>query len=588
MDHKRPGSIRYTNTLAASPGNSGSGGSEGGIDPSDPLWGFNPLRRFGGLSMPLLLHFAGVSSGGSAPARQVLAKDREEELAAYLRYMVACVFPTTAHRPLAMTAAAALPPQAQALTLQLRPPPPLFPPPSSLPQHESEAMRPLAHFVGDSGSSSGAKLALAPELTPDAEHITNEERDERQGSGRHGVRQRWPVLGGVGIGAAGAAVLSRLQNKERSSGSPKAAAAAAAAPRCGAEVARSAGDGVLGELEVELGASEVEGRGEAWAWAQRLKLAPAHSKLHRFRFVKRLGRGSHGTTFLVRQESEALEEAMNEARLLSLVGSADGNKGHGVVTLHDFFMLTLAHKRVAYLELEYCGYGDVAALLQQRGHMKPLSAREIATISAGICEGLRQLHACDIIHRDIKPGNILLQHSSPTIASSSSSSSHAGQQQAAEVPASVVVKVADLGVGSRLSAAHPHTVNAAGTMPYMAPEVRKYLLGATVRYDTSCDIWAVGAIMYAMAVGNSDPQEPLTQRSAAVLADEITSKTGSEALGQAALRALQADPRARPKAQQLYTTLAAIAHELTPLQDRQHVSGAAHRRRPSGGVASRL
>lgn len=63
-----------------------------------------------------------------------------------------------------------------------------------------------------------------------------------------------------------------------------------------------------------------------------------------------------------------------------------------------------------------------------------------------------------VLHRDLKPANILLTKSG-------------------------AIRVADLGISTYLDPSRPLTQNAAGTMPFMAPEVRKYLLGSKVSYS---------------------------------------------------------------------------------------------------------
>ena len=109
-------------------------------------------------------------------------------------------------------------------------------------------------------------------------------------------------------------------------------------------------------------------RSDSWAWRARLEQAPAYSKLHRYSFVRELGRGSQGTVLLVRKkiasaasrsrarsgdgshdttiaavgngvgtdgslrvlkESQNLPEAVNEARLLLLAGGSGGGSGGG-------------------------------------------------------------------------------------------------------------------------------------------------------------------------------------------------------------------------------------------------------------------
>lgn len=50
------------------------------------------------------------------------------------------------------------------------------------------------------------------------------------------------------------------------------------------------------------------------------------------------------------------------------------------------------------------------------------------------------------------------------------------------------------------------THHAAGTLAFMAPEVRRYFLGEVVSYDSKADIWSLGALAVAMLTGNPEPR----------------------------------------------------------------------------------
>ncbi|CAO1431240.1 unnamed protein product [Diamesa serratosioi] len=87
-----------------------------------------------------------------------------------------------------------------------------------------------------------------------------------------------------------------------------------------------------------------------------------------------------------------------------------------------------------------------------------------------IVVGLRYLHQRNITHRDLKPENILVDNNHR-------------------------LKIADFGISSILENSMGMNQTCIGTLGYMAPEV--YLHKP---YTISCDIWALGIILYEMAM----------------------------------------------------------------------------------------
>lgn len=158
-----------------------------------------------------------------------------------------------------------------------------------------------------------------------------------------------------------------------------------------------------------------------------------------------------------------------------------------------------------------------------------MPAARIARVALGLCEGLEQLHERGVLHRDLKPANVLLTKSG-------------------------AVRVADLGVSTHVDSSRPLTENAAGTIPFMAPEVRKFLLGSKVAYSGKADVWAVGALVYAMSVGDPAPAE-LATSSRPQLVSVVKHQTGSEALSLVAHRALDPDPYSRPSVHKVSSML---------------------------------
>jgi formylglycine-generating enzyme required for sulfatase activity len=114
--------------------------------------------------------------------------------------------------------------------------------------------------------------------------------------------------------------------------------------------------------------------------------------------------------------------------------------------------------------------------LQQRlDRVGPVDAAEVVRIGRQIAEGLAAAHAMDLIHRDIKPGNVLLE---------------GGAQR---------VKITDFGLARAADdASLSQSGIIAGTPMYMAPEQVK---GETL--DQRADLFSLGSVLYQMTAGRS-------------------------------------------------------------------------------------
>ncbi|CAB1349002.1 unnamed protein product, partial [Coregonus sp. 'balchen'] len=122
-------------------------------------------------------------------------------------------------------------------------------------------------------------------------------------------------------------------------------------------------------------------------------------------------------------------------------------------------------EHTAWLVMEYC-LGSASDVLEV--HKKPLQEMEIAAITHGALQGLAYLHSHNMIHRDIKAGNVLL--------------TEPGQ-----------VKLADFGSASIVSPANSFV----GTPYWMAPEV--ILAMDEGQYDGKIDIWSLGITCIELA-----------------------------------------------------------------------------------------
>ena len=130
-----------------------------------------------------------------------------------------------------------------------------------------------------------------------------------------------------------------------------------------------------------------------------------------------------------------------------------------------------------YLVMEFIPGETLQQKLDRNG---PLEVSEVLRIGRQIAEGLAAAHACDLIHRDIKPGNILLE---------------GGSHKA---------KITDFGLARAADdASISQSGVIAGTPMFMAPE---QALGHHI--DQRADLFSLGSVLYQMASGRPPFRAP--------------------------------------------------------------------------------
>src|ERR1700694_205199 len=157
--------------------------------------------------------------------------------------------------------------------------------------------------------------------------------------------------------------------------------------------------------------------------------------------------------------SEFMERFRREAR------TAASMRHPNVITVHDFGE---DERGVPYLVLEYIG-GPTLADLMDVG----LDDQRIPDLLDQVAAGLDYAHARGVIHRDIKPGNVLMTEDGRAV-------------------------LADFGLAWLLEGAHlTLTGGVIGTPEYMSPEQV-----AGNRTDHRSDVYALGVVLYEMLVGD--------------------------------------------------------------------------------------
>lgn len=136
-------------------------------------------------------------------------------------------------------------------------------------------------------------------------------------------------------------------------------------------------------------------------------------------------------------------------------------------------------KRV-YLVMELCEGGELREILQRR---KRLSETETRHVIHSLAFAIAYLHKKDIVHRDLKLENILVQ---------------SGDVAEGEAMA-LNIKVTDFGLAVQKGGVGSENMLQAtcGTPIYMAPEIIN-----AHDYSQQCDIWSIGVIMYMLLSGD--------------------------------------------------------------------------------------
>lgn len=251
-------------------------------------------------------------------------------------------------------------------------------------------------------------------------------------------------------------------------------------------------------------------------------------------------------------ERTLIENFQNEAVALDRVRHPNiiSRLGHGTA-------IDLANITFHYLVLEYLSGGDMGALARQ-----PLSLNRALFYLEQVCAGLSHAHECGVIHRDIKPQNLLLTADRET------------------------VKIADFGV-AKLEATEG-AITRVGTNIYAAPEhnplVQTGPLDASMLTETqqqltpAADIYSLAKTTYALLAG--EPPRRFSHHEISELPAAIASERWAASVLRVLRKATQTAPRERYQTvQEFWEELADAA--LPPTQPLPPRGDGETRRRPS-------
>ncbi len=282
--------------------------------------------------------------------------------------------------------------------------------------------------------------------------------------------------------------------------------------------------------------------------------------LGRFRIEERIGSGGFGTVY------RAWDERLQRSVAVKVI---DRDHGAPRVTREAQAVARLSHRNIATL-YELASDGERAFLvseliegdtLRSLGRRGELTDRLVARVGADSAAALTAAHRAGVVHRDVKPENILVD----------------GGEQA---------KLVDFGIAS-IAGEKTLTATGAvvGTLAYMAPEQADGL-----RPGPAADVYSLALTLYECLCG----EHPLIREGPAATARAIGEPIAPlaavrpelpEEMTDAIDAALNPDPEERPLASELGSALAAHISELDgePLPPIAGIDGeafAAPRRRP--------
>jgi serine/threonine-protein kinase ULK/ATG1 len=191
-----------------------------------------------------------------------------------------------------------------------------------------------------------------------------------------------------------------------------------------------------------------------------------------YKILKKIGKGSFSNVFkahklddenafyaikivsLKNLSNKIIENIKNEINIMLKINHENIIKLHETITSHKYI----------YLIMDYCDGGDLYKFIKKHGK---LSEEESKKYFLQISKGLHFLYSKNLIHRDLKPHNILITSNN-------------------------ILKICDFGFVKESNENMLYDT-LCGSPIYMAPEILKYK-----KYDSKVDLWSMGIILFEM------------------------------------------------------------------------------------------
>jgi eukaryotic-like serine/threonine-protein kinase len=280
-----------------------------------------------------------------------------------------------------------------------------------------------------------------------------------------------------------------------------------------------------------------------------------------------LGRGGMGVVYRARQA------ALNRIVALKMIlsGSHSGDESRRRFRTEAEAVARLSHPNIVqvyevgesdgapYFSLEYVDGGS----LEKRLREGPLPQREAAALVETLARAMHHAHEHGVIHRDLKPGNVLLARAGREPPLAAETGDFHPQ----------LAKVTDFGLAKQLeSDSQTQSGAVLGTPSYMAPE---QAAGKVREIGPATDVYALGAILYECLTGQVPFKGDSTVDTLLLVLEQVPqrprylNRTIDAALEAICLKCLEKEPAQRyPSALALAEDLAAYQHGESVLADR--------------------
>ncbi|KAK9842751.1 hypothetical protein WJX74_001793 [Apatococcus lobatus] len=209
-------------------------------------------------------------------------------------------------------------------------------------------------------------------------------------------------------------------------------------------------------------------------------MAEGGRKVGQWLVTGEIGSGSFATVWRAQHEGTGNEVAIKEIRTDRLNDRLRQSLESEVAILQRIDHKNIVHlkqvlpeKNKLCLIMEFCAGGDLSGHIKRPENRRGIPEAQARQFMQQLAAGLQELWSHNMVHRDLKPHNLLLSDASPQ----------------------AVLKIADFGF-ARLLQPHGLADTLCGSPLYMAPEILQHR-----RYDAKADLWSVGTIFFELLTG---------------------------------------------------------------------------------------